>query len=255
MTAIWVDEDNRNYRDENGVLYDKNMTELIKLPSGFIGEYEVPESVTRVSECAFMGCFYLTEVTIGENVTFVDEISFNRCDSLVRITVDENNRYYSSDENGGLYNKDMTTLYKAPAALTSFTVPASVNRLGYEAFGANWEMNTVYFEGDAPNIDYYTFLGMTATIYYPENNETWTDVVDQEYSGDLTWIPYTPGELKGDVDMNGVITNADLVMVARYIVGVESDNDAEIEAKGDVDGNGEVNNSDLVRIARIIVGA
>ncbi|MBE6949052.1 MAG: hypothetical protein E7456_04320 [Ruminococcaceae bacterium] len=255
MTAIWVDEDNRNYRDENGVLYDKNMTELIKLPSGFIGEYEVPESVTRVSECAFMGCFYLTEVTIGENVTFVDEFSFNRCDSLVRITVDENNRYYSSDENGGLYNKDMTTLYKAPAALTSFTVPASVNRLGYEAFGANWEMNTVYFEGDAPNIDYYTFLGMTATIYYPENNETWTDVVDQEYSGDLTWIPYTPGELKGDVDMNGVITNADLVMVARYIVGVESDNDAEIEAKGDVDGNGEVNNSDLVRIARIIVGA
>ena len=77
-----------------------------------------------------------------------------------------------------------------------------------------------------------------------------------EQFGENTWIPYTPNERpQGDVDGNVQITNADLVMVARYIVGIyDSETVNNIKQYGDLNDDGAVNNTDLVTIARIIVG-
>ena len=47
------------------------------------------------------------------------------------------------------------------------------------------------FTGNAPSFGDYTFKNVTATVYYPANNDTWTAEVMTDHSGTLTWVPYT----------------------------------------------------------------
>lgn len=56
----------------------------------------------------------------------------------------------------------------------------------------------------------------------------------------------------GDVNCDGVISNADLIMLARYLVDLETLDHIAL-ANADVDGDGNISNVDLVKIARIIV--
>jgi len=248
LERIIVADDNPNYcSDENGNLYSKDKSVLYKHLSGVDDCYVIPEYVTTIFDDAFV-YENLVEVRVHENIEAIGMYAFSSCSNLARFVVDENNEYYCSDENGILFSKDMTLLEYVPGkAADTIVIPGSVKDIAYNAFNAiKYDVNIV-FEGDA--IEYYGGL-YGNTIYYPANNPTWTEEIMDGY-GDNTWIAYN---LRGDVDGSGQITNADLVMVARYIVGVESDNDDAIEVNGDVDGDGEVNNSDLVRIARIIVG-
>ena len=46
LEEIIVDESNNIYsNDANGVLFDKEKTEVLRMPCGFSGEYEIPKSV------------------------------------------------------------------------------------------------------------------------------------------------------------------------------------------------------------------
>ena len=65
--------------------------------------------------------------------------------------------------------------------------------------------------------------------------------------------PPAPDRIQGDVDGDGEITNADLILVARYVVEIYNELKADIEKYGDMDGDGEISNADLIKVARIIV--
>ena len=57
----------------------------------------------------------------------------------------------------------------------------------------------------------------------------------------------------GDVNLDGSVNNADLIMIARYLIDLVQFDDEQLE-KADFDENGEINNTDLVKIARYLVG-
>ena len=78
-----------------------------------IGYLYIPDTITYINPGAAFGCSY--------------------------IDVDENNKYYSSDEDGTLFNKDKTVLIQHPVqnGKTSYTVPETVKIIGEYAFGAD----------------------------------------------------------------------------------------------------------------------
>ena len=83
LTGIWVDSDNPTYSSkENGVLFNKEKTELICCPGGFSGTYEIPDSVTKVGAYAFSDCADLTNVIIPDSVTSIDYCAFYNCTGL-----------------------------------------------------------------------------------------------------------------------------------------------------------------------------
>jgi len=153
-------------------------------------------------------------------VSVIGHSAFGMCDALTEVVIGEGVVVIDEFAFHSCYN------------LQTITIPQSVTYIGNYAFDICYNLENINYAGSEAD---------WGEIHIGYGNEYLLDAVDFG--------------VKGDVDMNGVITNADLVMVARYIVGVESDNDSVIEAKGDVDGDGEVANADLVRIARIIVGA
>ena len=58
--------------------------------------------------------------------------------------------------------------------------------------------------------------------------------------------------LLGDVTLDGEVNNADLVMMARYEVNLETFNGQQM-LNGDIDQDGDIDNTDLVNLANYIV--
>jgi len=89
LTDISVSENNLFYSSIDGILFNKNQTELIVYPIGKSSEsYVVPESVTSIGNYAFCFCDTLKTVTIPENVTSIKFAAFHRCFGLTGITIE-----------------------------------------------------------------------------------------------------------------------------------------------------------------------
>lgn len=225
LAEMTASENNQYFSTDNNVLLNKEKTELYCAAGGITGSYTIPDSVGVIYPYAFATCMELTEVIIPEGVTEIGEAAF-------------------------------TT-----SGIAAVTIPKSVTVIGDGAFSGCENLSIVRFNGAAPAMGELTFETVVADVYYPAGEDSWTDDVLQDYGGDLSWFEEQPSipdtEIKGDVDNSGDITNADLVMTARYIVGLydAGSEEAEIIASlGDMDEDGNITNSDLIALARIIVG-
>lgn len=77
---INVDPENKNYSSVDGVLFNKEMTELINYPAKKAGdEYIVPDTVTRVDTFSFVGCDNLRSITFPESVVLIDCEAVDEC--------------------------------------------------------------------------------------------------------------------------------------------------------------------------------
>ncbi|MDD6678881.1 MAG: leucine-rich repeat protein, partial [Firmicutes bacterium] len=76
--------------------------------------------------------------------------------------------------------------------LEQVVIPDTVESIGHSAFCGCRKLNSIRFEGDAPAFLRDTFERVTATVYYPAGNSTWTADIMQDYGGTLTWVAYTP---------------------------------------------------------------
>ena len=91
--------------------------------------------LSNIGEAAFEGANSLASITIPASVTSIGNYVFYDTTSLTAITVDsENNNFVSTD--GVLFDKASTTLINYPAAKSgdSYSIPASVTRIGMNAF-------------------------------------------------------------------------------------------------------------------------
>lgn len=136
LTNIKVDTKNDRYSDVDGVLFNKNKTEIICYPAGKESKsYVIPNSVTRIGESAFQYCDDLTSISIPYSVISIGKSAFYPCSSLTDITVDLRNIVYS-DINGVLFNKEGTQIIRYPEGRrnANYIIPYGVRSIGDRAF-------------------------------------------------------------------------------------------------------------------------
>ena len=75
LEKITVAKDNENYCSENGVLFNKDKTELIQYTNGITDEYTVPETVETIIRNAF-GFTKAEKVIVPENVKIIERNTF-----------------------------------------------------------------------------------------------------------------------------------------------------------------------------------
>ena len=184
LTDIIVHNDNSHYCDLDGILFNKNVTELICYPAGksestytipdsvtSIGNsafgscdslisIEIPDSVMSIGNFAFSNCDSLTSIEISDSVTNIGSRAFYGCNGLTEIVVNDSNQHYC-DLNGVLFNKNITELICYPEGKTAntYTIPDSVLRVGDAAFA--WCTNLTSI--GLPNI--LTSIGDDAFYY------------------------------------------------------------------------------------------
>jgi len=66
LTAINVDDANENYASQDGILYNKAMTEFIMAPDGITGSVTLPATLTELPRNAFDGRENITEVNVPQ---------------------------------------------------------------------------------------------------------------------------------------------------------------------------------------------
>lgn len=89
LTEIIVDEDNPKYSSNNGILFNKDQTVLIKYPNGrgpaddtSTLTYTVGDNVIEVYDHAFFLNKLLKEIVLGENVKSIGKYAFSNCPLL-----------------------------------------------------------------------------------------------------------------------------------------------------------------------------
>ena len=91
LQSINVDMNNKNYISEDGILFNKEKTEIIRYPAGKkdITEYTIPSTVISIEDSAFEGCSSLKNITIPERMTSIGNSAFYECSSLESIEIPE----------------------------------------------------------------------------------------------------------------------------------------------------------------------
>ena len=88
LKTITVNESNINFSSENGVLYNKNKSSLLKYPSAKKETFfSIPNSVTTIDDEAFSYCENLENIAIPDSVTSIGMTNFYRCSGLTSVTI------------------------------------------------------------------------------------------------------------------------------------------------------------------------
>ncbi|MCD7786132.1 MAG: leucine-rich repeat protein [Oscillospiraceae bacterium] len=137
LAEISVSTDNPVYCSADGVLFDKDKTELLCYSAGkesFSCSYEVPDGVTKIGDCSFQVCRILEEVILPDGITSIGAAAFNYC-SITRMTLPDG---VISIGNGA---------FEACGELTSITIPDSVTFIDDYAFDGCFSLTDVYYGG------------------------------------------------------------------------------------------------------------
>lgn len=86
LEEIILDEDNPDYTSYYGVIYNKDMTEIVYVPQSIKGEVVLSDKLEIVRERAFAECYNLESIVIPDSVKIIEDYAFTSCHSLERIT-------------------------------------------------------------------------------------------------------------------------------------------------------------------------
>ena len=165
LAEITVSPDNKNYSSVDGVLFNKDGSELIVYPKGNgRSAYTVPDGVTSIGGSAFFGCTNLAEIVIPNSVTSIGESAFSGCTSLSKVKLSNNMTIIEE-----------STFYGC-TSLAEIVIPDSVTRIGGSAFSGCTSLSKVDLPKNLTTIESYTFSDCTSLkeIIIPDSvTEIW----------------------------------------------------------------------------------
>ena len=167
-----VDPNNNNYSSEDGVLYNKLKTILLRYPIGKQNEsYILPNGTDTIADCAFNNCSYLSNVILHDNLDVIGSDVFRG----TKLYEDESNW-----DNGVFYvgnylleaDKDklqadyvvregtriiVNSAFSSCKKLTSIVLPNSLERIGVFAFHMCGKLKSINIGSNVSKIDSYAF--------------------------------------------------------------------------------------------------
>ncbi len=84
---IEISADNQYFSMENGLIMNKDGTEIFYVPASISGAFTIPDGVTVISEGLFLGNEQITEITVPETVTKIGRRAFEGCSALSKINL------------------------------------------------------------------------------------------------------------------------------------------------------------------------
>lgn len=172
LTSIEVDKENKVFAGEDGVLYNKDYTVLIKYPhqkvsdSGIIS-YTVKEGVVEIYQDAFYNNSVISYINLPISVKKIGNNAFYNCKMLSKITFSNNIESIDYDAFNG-------------CNLTSITLPSKLMKLGSRAFARNSELLTCYIPESVVDFGSNIFTGSPSNFKILTSKDNLTILKNQE---------------------------------------------------------------------------
>lgn len=161
LKSITVSKANKNFSSENGVLFNKNKTELIYYPFGKEDTiYTVPSTVTKLAKVSFNDC-KLSKLNLPDNLKYIDESAFQGI-SLKSLSIPESVEYigrYAFDLSGietihipkGITTIEEGTFYRC-MQLKSVSIDNHIKHIGDYAFSACYNLSDINISNNVTSI-------------------------------------------------------------------------------------------------------
>ena len=104
LQEITVSKENRNYKDIDGVLFDKNMDTLVIYPCGRDGVYRIPDGVKKIGEKAFYFNYNLNDIIIPDSVNEIKNWAFCACTGLKKVVIPSSVNTIADEAFSGCYS-------------------------------------------------------------------------------------------------------------------------------------------------------
>lgn len=209
VTEIHVSEDNCIYSSIDGVVFNKEKTELIRFPSSkAVTEYCVPEGVTSIAAFAFYGCKKLKNIEIPNTVRTIGRDAFKSTKWL---------KTFKQDfviVNG--------ILIKYAGKEETVTIPEGVTCIAGGAFKGNKTLQKVVIPDGVTSIMDSAFDGckLLSVIHFPESLETVagdafekTEWIKKGFKGN--YLTVAGVLLKADKGVTNVKISDDITIIAK----------------------------------------
>lgn len=175
LKAINVTQNNNNFSSQDGILFDKNKTTLVKFPSGNEKtQYNIPESVKKVEPYAFCYCANLVSVTLPDSVTDLGKYTFYYCINLENIRLSENISYVGE------------CLFEGCSKLKNITIPKKVATIGENSFLNCNNLEYAVILGDITSIGnkaFYKCFNLNKILSFGNVGTIGTQVFDNTAEG------------------------------------------------------------------------
>jgi hypothetical protein len=198
LQYIHVAEDNPLYASVDGVLYNKDKTELIFVPKG-VESFTIPTSVIRIAEGAFEACRNLTSITIPSSVTSIGDSAFSNCINLINVDLSSNLISIGNQA------------FADCGLLTDLKIPSSVTSIGNQAFANCSSLSVMKIPSSVTSIGERAFFNCygLSEFQVDADNQNFTTIDGVLFSKDLTKIIAVHGKLTEYEVPYGVTSIAD----------------------------------------------
>ena len=184
----------------------------------------VKDGVTSIGDNAFINCNKVEQVSLSNDVETIGDYSFSGCTSLTDITLPNG---LKTVPNGA---------FALCTGLKTVTVPKSVTEVGILAF-----------EGCTSLTD----------VYYGSTKQDWESINISTGNDSLTSanIHYSTVDdiIKGDVNLDGKVSTADLLSLKKYLLGITELSDQQFTS-ADINEDGKVSTADLLSLKKYLLG-
>lgn len=166
LEAINVHEDNKHFKSIDGVLYSKDLKNLIfypKLKKDRV--FVIPNTVTTIKSYAIPTTPYLQRIIINECLETIEPYGINSRYNLNDIEVHSSNKYFRSVD-GVLYNYELTELIKYPPIKlkSNYQILNSVKKIYPDAFRGIYHLNILKLPDSMVELLDYTFIDLDKLV-------------------------------------------------------------------------------------------
>lgn len=236
LVNIEVDKNNSQFSSHDGVLYNKDMTELLIYPkSRTETEFTIPDSVIEIYGLAFRGNSVLTTINIGTGVTSIGGYTFENCTGLNSIIIPDNVTEIRSNAFSGctglkniIIGNGVTSIgdyaFYNCTGLTSIEIGNNVISIDYYAFSNCRSLSNVVIGSGLSYLGWEPFDECTAlkNIEVDKNNNCYSSVDGVLFNKDVTEMVIFPKskEVTEYTVPNGVISIGYLLSDCTNLVSV-----------------------------------
>lgn len=193
--------------------------------------------MTSIGHWAFSFCYGLKSLSIPNSVTTIGSYAFFDCDGLVSISIPNSVTEIGRDA------------FRWSDGLTSITIPSSVTTIGDGILYRCGSLSSILMKGSTPPDNFENVVGGNYDYY--EGIICVPNGAKSAYQS-LEWKTEHPIYEAGDVNKDDEIDVADVVGIARGIVGMQDD--GYVEFLADFNADEEVDVRDAVALVNEIAG-
>ena len=183
MSAYEVSPDNPVYSSEDGIMFNKEKTELLHFPAKkYVESYSIPKTVEKIGKFAFESN-QLNDVIFHDKLLTIDDYAFFLCEKLAKADVPNSVEFVGESAFSRCYNlkeahipEKLTAippgLFEYGYQLEKVNIPSTVTSIGNSAFRYCRKMNDLSLPEGLVEIGDEAFNGWKMTSLVIPNSVT-----------------------------------------------------------------------------------